>query len=272
MKHKRILRGAIIGIALLTMGIGAGVSAQNVTQGYKPSGDLQNGMIVRFKPGEPGTVEALDQKNELSMLGITVASSDSPVSLSDPNQSQIFVATYGEYDTLVSTQNGPIKAGDRISISSVNGVGMKADDQHRVILGKAIQNFADSSNAEEHIKLGGGQTVAVGRIVVDVGVARNPAYIGDITPGVPVFLAKAARAVSGRSVTALRIYAGLGVLVLALIIAGIILFGGARSGMNAVGRNPLAKKSIFRSMVTVVLMALIVVVLGIFALYLLLKI
>ncbi len=267
--------GGLLGLMLLLVAAPLVVHAQDVTQGYKADGDLQNGMIVQFKPGEPGVVRALNQKNELSMLGITVASSDAPVSLSDPTQNQVFVATYGEYAVLVSTQNGAIKAGDRIVISALDGVGMKADTQHQVVLGKALQDFSDTSNADSHVSLGDanfGMRVALGRVLVDVGVARNPAFSGDATPGVPHFLVAAARAISNKPVTALRLYAGLITLTLAIIVAGIILFAGARNGMNAVGRNPLAKKSIFRSMISVVLMAIVVVTLGLVGVYLILKV
>ncbi len=273
MKHKRLLHGLVLGLALLTIvGMGSHARAQSITQGYKSSGDAQNGMIVHFKIGSAGTVEPLNQKNELTMLGVVVSNIESPVSLSDTSQVQVYVATFGEYTVLVSTQNGRIKAGDRISMSSIDGIGMKSDNERQVILGKALQDFADTSNADGHIDLKGVGKVAVGRILVDIGVSRNPGYSADAVPNVPTFLVKAARAVSSKPITALRLYSGLAILFVAIVVAGMVLFAGARSGMSAVGRNPLAKRSIFRSMITVVLMALIIVTLGLVAVYLLLKI
>jgi F0F1-type ATP synthase membrane subunit c/vacuolar-type H+-ATPase subunit K len=148
---------------------------------------------------------------------------------------------------------------------------MKSDGQHQAILGKALQNFADNSNAEGHIKISNGKTVAIGRIQVDVAISRNPGYSGDSIAGVPSFLSTAAKTVSNKPVTALRLYACLAVLFVALSIGGGILYAGARSGMLAVGRNPLAKKSIFRSMATVIVMAMVVVIIGVFGVYLILK-
>jgi hypothetical protein len=271
-KHKRISAVVVLGFVLFASLLGAGVSAQNVTQGYQASGDLQNGMVVRLKSGTAGTVEALDQKYETDMFGLVVASADAAVSLSSPNQSQVYVATFGQYAALVNTQNGPIKTGDQLVISSIKGTAMKADTKHQVLIGKAMQNFSDNSNAEGHIKLSSGDTVAVGRIMVDIGVTRNPTYSGDVAAGVPHILISIAHAITNKPVTALRLYGCLVIMFISLAVAGGILYAGVRTGMTSIGRNPLAKKSILRQLITITLMALIVVFIGIIAVYLLLRI
>jgi hypothetical protein len=248
-----------------------GAGAEDVTQGYQTDESLQNGIVVRLKPDSKAKVEALTQEKETDMLGVVVGSSETPVALSDPSQKQVFVATYGQYSVLVSTQNGPIKAGDSIVISSLKGVGMKSDDLHKVLVGKALENFADNSDAESHVKLNNEQQVALGRIRVDLAISRNPGYAGDTVAGVPRFLSRAAHAVTDKPVTALRIYAGLGVMFVCLAVAGAILYSGIRTGMTSIGRNPLAKKSILRNLITVTLMSLIVVSIGLIAVYLLLR-
>src|SRR5947208_3169505 len=114
-KHKR-LWSALVAVAGLLVLWSTAVSAQNVTQGYVSDQGLQNGMIVRLKAGDGTKVVALKQQEASEMLGITVANNDAPVSLSDPTKKQVFVATFGTYDVLVSNQNGPIKSGDYITI------------------------------------------------------------------------------------------------------------------------------------------------------------
>ncbi|HSW98228.1 MAG TPA: hypothetical protein VLF71_00125 [Candidatus Saccharimonadales bacterium] len=270
-KHKRLFAGLVAGFALAVAVAGA-AAAQNVTQGYQASGTLQNGMVVKLKSGTPGTVEALDQKKETDMFGIVVAPTDAPVALSSPTQSQVYVATFGQYPVLVNTQNGVIKAGDQLVISSIAGVAMKSDTKHQVVVGKALQSFADGTNAEGHIKLSDGQSAALGRILTDIGVTRNPTYSGDVAPGVPHLLVQIASAVTNKPLTALRLYGCLVVILIAFIVAGSILYSGIRTGMTSIGRNPLAKKSILRSLVTVTLLALVVVFVGLIAVYLLLKI
>jgi hypothetical protein len=270
-KHKRVFAGLAAGFAL-AVAVLVPVTAQNVTQGYQSVGTLQNGMVVRLKPGAKGTVEALDQKKETDMFGLVVAPTDAPVSLSSADQNQVYVATFGQYPALVNTQNGVIKAGDQLVISSVAGVAMKSDTKHQVIVGKAMQSFVDGSNAEDHIKLSDGQKVAVGRIVVDIGVTRNPTYSGDVAPGVPHILIQIASAVTNKPLTALRLYGCLVVILIAFILAGSILYAGIRTGMTSIGRNPLAKASILKNLVTVIMLSLVVVFVGLIAVYLLLKI
>jgi hypothetical protein len=280
---KRFLFG--LGAAGLMVAAMAPIAmAQSVTEGYEAGEPLQNGMIVQLSTGGDKTkkadksnakVIALNQENELQMLGVVVASSDSPVSISDPTKQQVFVATSGQYAVLVSTQNGAIKAGDYLTISSLKGVGMRSDNTHQAVLGKALQNFSDGANANSRVTIGSNlskQQVALGRILVDVGIARNPGYSGDYVAGVPQWLTRVATNVSGRPITALRIYGCVAILFVALVVAGGVLFAGARSGLMAVGRNPLAKKSIFKSMITVVLMAIIIVTVGVVGVYLMLKV
>src|SRR2546423_631286 len=93
---KRIL-GMLTGVVLLALLFVTGVHAQNVTQGYQADKPLENGMIVRLKPGDATKVQAVTSENAGDMLGVTVASSAAPVSLSDPTKQQVFVAAFGQY-------------------------------------------------------------------------------------------------------------------------------------------------------------------------------
>ena len=271
-KHKRTLPALVLGLLLPLLLVGARVGAQDVTQGFQTSGDVQDGMIVRMVPGKANTVEALDQQDETQMYGLAVAPSDAPVSLSTTSGSQVYVATYGQYPALVDTQNGVIKSGDQLVISSVEGVAMEADTKHQVLIGKALQGFADGSDAIGHVTLSNGQSVAVGRIMVDIGVTRNPTYSGDVAAGVPHVLTSIAHAITDKPLTALRLYGCLIIIFLSFALAGGILYAGIRTGMTSIGRNPLARKSILKQLVSVTLMALIVVFVGVIAVYLLLKI
>jgi hypothetical protein len=274
-KHKRLWSALLAVVGLLVLCTTA-ASAQNVTQGYLSDVSLQNGLIIRLKPGDATKVQTVKQADASEMLGVTVANNDAPVSLSDPTKKQIFVATFGKYDVLVSNQNGPIKSGDYITISAVEGVGMKAGTDQEIILGKAIGQFTGAGDVESKVSLtdslGGKQDVSIKRIQVDISVAHNPNYSGDSTAGVPKFLSKAAQVVTKKPVTALRLYACLGILAVALAVAGGIIYAGVRTGMTAVGRNPLAKAAITKNLVTVVLIAIIVVLIGVIAVYLLLKV
>jgi hypothetical protein len=278
-KYKRLCQLWILGLSsgLVTLLAMASVAAaQNVPQGYQSDEPLQKGMIIRLKPGDGSKVQAVTQKDEGEIFGVVVPSSDAAVSLSNTAVAQeVFVANSGQYDVLVSTQNGTIKSGDYIAISSLAGVGMKATPTQQFILGKALKDFDGRSKVEGTSVLktsDADQQVSLGRVVIEVAVAHNPTYKKDEQPGVPHFLAKLAQIVTDKPVSPFRIYASLAVIIICLIIAGVILFAGVRTGMTAVGRNPLAKKSISRGLFQVTLMALIVFVIGVIAVYLLLRI
>ncbi|QQS18685.1 hypothetical protein IPL68_01180 [Candidatus Saccharibacteria bacterium] len=56
-----------------------------------------------------------------------------------------------------------------------------------------------------------------------------------------------------------------------IFMTGSLLYGGVRSSLVSIGRNPLAKKSILRGLIQVVILGLTVFVIGLIAIYLLLK-
>lgn len=266
----------VAGLLLFGIVTAGGVLAQNVTTGYQSDEALQIGMIVRLKKGDNAKVSPLTKNEVPEMLGVVVSESDAPVSLSDPNaEREVFVATYGRYDVLVSTQNGPIKDGDFITISSLKGVGMKAEDTQELIVGKALRGFDGNTTAVSTMTLetnNGKKEVRLGRVPVEVSVAHNPLFDENKEQGVPKFLSKAADFVTDRPVTAFRIWASVAVISLTVVIAGTILFSGVRNGMIATGRNPLARSSIVKNLIQVTIMSLIVFVIGLFAVYLLLRI
>ncbi|HEU4914669.1 MAG TPA: hypothetical protein VFT16_04695 [Candidatus Saccharimonadales bacterium] len=277
-KHKQIFQrfllvAGLVLFAICTYGV---ARAQNVTQGYGSESALQKGMIVRLKPGDSSKVEALSQQNAPDMFGVVVASGEATVSLTNiGNAQQVYVATYGQYDVLVSTQNGPIKQGDHVTISSLNGVGMKAESTQQLVIGKALKGFDGKTRSIGKTTLDtnkGPKEVSLGHVPIEVSVAHNPLYEKEKEAGVPDFLSKAAELVTSRPVSAFRIYVSMAVIILSFIIAGSILFAGVRSGMTAIGRNPLAKRSIVRNLIQVTLMSLIVFAIGLFAVYLVLRI
>jgi hypothetical protein len=250
--------------------------SQAVTQSYNADATVQLGMVVNLKDKDTSTVEPLKQSGINKMLGVTIAANDAAVTLTPQTvkQQQVYVATYGRYTALVSTQNGPIKSGDYITISSLAGVGMKAGIDQAVILGKAAGDFSGTSNVEGSVDVkddkGHSAKVAIGRIPVRIEVAHNP-LASKATDYVPSFLAKTAVTIAGKPVSAARIYLGAVTLLVSAMVTGSILYSGVKSGMTAIGRNPLSRKSIIRSLIQTVTAGLIIFVVGIFAVYLLLK-
>lgn len=248
---------------------------QSVTQGYGSDTALQNGMIVKLEDQDATKVEPVTVATMTKMQGVVVAASDASVTLSNnDNNHQVYVATFGRYNTLVSNQSGPIKTGDYVTISSLAGVGMKADSSEAIVLGKAAGNFDGTSNVEgtSTLKDISGKQVAVslGRIPVDIGVAHNPLQ-QTIDNNLPGFLRRASEIIANKPVSSTRVYLSLAVLLISAVIAGSMLYAGIRNGLIAIGRNPLAKKTITRNIVQVIVTSLIIFIIGLFGVYLLLK-
>lgn len=266
---------ALLGLVfLIAMGLQHPLSAQAVTEGYNADLTLQRGMIVMLKKDDPTKVELVTTETSEKMHGVVVAANDAPLTLSNSGQ-RVFVATNGHYDVLVSTQNGPVKAGDYITASAVSGIGMKASEKEPYIIGRALADFDGKKDVigsnEVKDSTGNKLSVSIGRVQMDVGVAKNP-LLKATEPNVPEFLMKAATAIAGKPVNPVRVYMGVLVFGICTVVAGTLMYGGVRSGLISIGRNPLSKKSIIRSMFQVIVTGLIVFVTGVFGVYLILRI
>ncbi len=250
--------------------------SSGVTQSYNAGPDVELGMMVQLKSKSPNTVIPLDQSSIIDMLGVVIPSNNATIVLTpqEVTTQQVLVATSGHYEVLVSNQNGPINVGDYITISSIAGVGMKANSVQNEVLGKAAGAFNGTANVlgSTQLKstLGTTTTVTIGRIPVDLSISHNPLFAraADYVPG---FLSKVADTVANRPVSSARIYLSMALLLITAMVTGNMLYSGVRSGMQAIGRNPLSKKSIIKSLIETVIAGLIIFVVGVLAVYLLLK-
>jgi hypothetical protein len=247
------------------------VGAQAVSQGYSSDSNLQKGTIVKLKDGDKTKITPLTTATIGQMQGVVVAANDAPVTLSssNPASQQYFVATIGQYDVLVSDQNGAVKAGDYITISSIDGVGMKADGSQSVVLGKATSSFSGGSSSVSTVKIGG-STVNLGRVMVTIAISHNP-WATTTPSNVPGLLKHAGTLITNKEVNPVRLYLGLVILLASVVVAASMLYSGIRSSLIAVGRNPLAKQSITRNLIQVIVMSLVVFTIGLIAVYLILK-
>lgn len=258
--------------------IPAAASAQAVTHAYTTDTPLQRGMIVRLNAKDSTKVEALKSADITKMEGVIVAANDAPVSISaaDASKQQVFVATTGRYQVLVSNQNGAIKKDDYITISAVDGVGMKAGGEQSRIIGKAIENFDGQTGVSGKTTLknaaGASIPVSLGLIGIEIGIAHNPLEQKkqSLLPGLE-YLQRTAEDIADKPVAPAQVYLALVIMLIAAFIAGAMLYAGIRSALTAIGRNPLAKGSIYRGLVQVVVSSLIVLIIGLTAVYLVIK-
>jgi hypothetical protein len=259
---------ALIALVLLVLlRVSGMLSAQAVTQGYSAEGTLQRGMLVSIKDSDATKVEAVTIEAAERLHGVVVDANDAPVTLSAEGQ-KVFVATTGKYDVLVSDQNGPVKPGEYISISSVQGIGMRSDDKQPYVVGKALAEFDGKTGIVGSVKIDD-RTVNIGRVQADILVSRNP--LQKPVSNLPDFLRRTAESIAGKPVNTPRIYVSLVIFILSSMVASNLLYGGVKNGIISIGRNPLSKKSIVRSMMQVIIVGVTIFVAGIFGVYLLLR-
>lgn len=270
---QRIL--ASIGLCLLVVvSLQHPLEAQAVTEGYSADQVLQRGMIVRLKKDDASKVEAVNSDDAEHMHGVVVNANDAPVTIATDGQ-RVFVANNGRYDVLISTQNGSIASGDYIAVSALSGIGMKAGTKEPYVIGRALTTFDGTkdviSSSEVKDSSGTNHKISIGRVQVDIGIAKNP-LLKATEANLPSVLQKAAETIAGKPVDALRVYVAIVVFGITTVVAGSLLYGAVRSALISVGRNPLSKKSIIRGMMQVVVVGLIVFITGVFGVYLILRI
>lgn len=256
--HWLSLATATLAIILASCSAGA----DTLVHGYNASGSLQPGIVAALK--DKNTVIAAPAKDPKKIYGVVISPNEVPFTVSDQGQ-QTFVATNGNYRVLVSAEYGAIKNGDYISLSSTDGIAAKATSDKQAILGKALEKFDGKSKVIT--KVG---NFGVGSILVNINPGSNPIAKSDAA--IPGALRRVSETISGGNpVSALRIYLSLAVVVAAAAISAVLVSVGVRSGIVSIGRNPLSKKSIYRGLTQSIIMAILIFIIGLFGVYLLLR-
>ncbi len=249
-------------------------SAQSVTQGYKSDTLLQNGMIVGLDPKDVTKVEPINS-GQYNLLHGVVVNPSSSIILVGNNSTNVYVSTSGRVSVMVNDQNGNINPGDYVALSSVSGIGDKAIVTDPLVLGKSVSAFNATDSAQQigtvTVKDSTGKTSSlhIGYVTIDIAIGKNPLIVTDNS--LPSILSRASNLVAGKIVSPVRVYVSILVLAITAFVSGSLIYGGVRSSMISIGRNPLSKKVITRSLTQVVIVSLLVFLSGVFGVYLLLK-
>lgn len=191
-----------------------------------------------------------------SMVG--VIAQNPALSLQSKNDSakNKLIITSGKVYTLVSTTNGNIKKNDFITSSKIAGVGQKVNT-NGFIVGMALDNYSNSNPQK------------IGKILVSV----NPRYNGSFV-ALRTDLLSTLRAIG----TDLLIYplASLRYLLAAVVsiiafAVGFFYFGRiAKSSVEALGRNPLAGRTIQINTILNLILTIVIIFVGLAIAYLIL--
>ena len=273
----------IIGLAAVVVVAGA-VAAPALAetyagvQPYAAEAPLDPGTIVQMSSKSSGKVKVSTKDQRQNMFGVVVNRSQLALTFTGTDlENEAYVATSGTYSVFVSTENGPISSGDFVTLSSIDGVAMKAGnaDEQSTVFGRAQASFSGKGVTLGTTKLkdvngNSNKTVTLGAIPVTIDIKHNPNEVST-KANVPELLQRVGKVIAEKDVSPIRIYLSMAIAGISLIAAIAVLYGGVRSGVISIGRNPVARKSIFRALLQVILTSLLILIIGLFAVYLLLK-
>lgn len=279
MKTSRIvlsLAVIVIAASAVVLPVAAQTYGGGSVQGYASDTPLDNGTIVQLTGKDANRVKIAKQAELQNMFGVVVDRNSLSVTLSsEALQNETFVAASGTYNVLVSTQGGSIVSGDYVTLSSVNGVAMKAGTEEKTVFGRANGPFDGKgvtlgSTVLKDVNGNTNQTVKLGSIPVTIDIKKNP-NDKSTKSDLPDFLQRLGQQIAEKEVSPVRIYLSLGITLISILAAIAILYSGVRNGIISIGRNPMSKKSIFRALLEVILTSILILIIGLFAVYLLLR-
>jgi hypothetical protein len=251
MHRFRELTLSVLGITTLFLVLGmssVGAVSAMISSSYNATSKIPSGSIVSVEPGRSNFVQLASISNSQHLLGIVVTGNQSLLEI-NASSNTVQVATEGTANVLVSTVNGPISIGDQIAISPFNGVGMKANSTSRVV-GIAETNFsATAPNATpEKIPAINGQidTVYVGYVRLNIVIGPTDGSAASLSG-----LQGLGYTLVGRSISTFRIILCLIVAVIAIVSMVVLIYASIYGSIISIGRNPLAKKLVLRTLASV---------------------
>jgi hypothetical protein len=252
-------------------------SQQTTVESYGSNQALRPGILVQVDPSNVADVIPASQPNITKTLGVVISPSASTITIQNSTSATntAYVSSDGNYQMIVSDQNGSIKSGDYLTLSAVDGIAMEDNTIEPVTVGIASSSFNGVSGVigtgKVELSNKSYKTVHYGVITANVSIAHNPLLAVESSI-VPSFLVNFSTGIVGRTVSPWRIYVALIVTLAVCIIVGAMLYGAVRSSLTSIGRNPLSRSSLFKGFLQVVFSAVIIFISGIFLVYLLLKV
>ena len=218
-------------------------------------------IILNGNP-QPGDIVSFDKNTKTFHLAHIPGDKDAfgvivknPVLLLSDNGPGFPIITSGEVLVNVTTKNGPIKAGNYISPSSIPGKGVKATVSDPYIVGTAISSFpavsSSTSLQTNKIYRGSIQMLFYHRINPLVAVVQQTPQSVKIGKNIIFHIVK----------YILAALVAIGTIYVAFRASG----SSMKSGIISIGRNPLAKSSIHSMLILNTIMIIIISIIGLVA-------
>lgn len=239
----------------------ASASSANISHSYQAKEAIPSGSLVSLDAQRSSYVELSNTDNGGRLIGVAVAKNDSLLAVDETNDT-VQVATSGTASALVSNLEGDIHVGDEIAVSPFKGIGSKATPGSHII-GLAQTDFSSHSPGAEARKVtdkqGKTQTIYLGfvRLAVGVGTASTNGGGPELTG-----LQKLGKSLTGHVISTPRLVVSVIILVVSLVALITLIYSSIYTSIISIGRNPLAKYAVMRSLSRVFAMALLVAILA----------
>jgi phospholipase/lecithinase/hemolysin len=262
MSHFRKRFALLITLAVLCLGGTA--AADSIAYGFTSSDTgLQVGMSASYASNGAKTIVRASSANTSRFVGI-VSKQDGTSSTEDGT----YVVESGTASAYVTTLNGPVHDGDYLSISPIKGMLMVTPTTGSIkSVGTALANQDTSHATSQTVTLSDGSRKTVQISAVSISI-NNQAVTAPQQQS--TFLSDIGKTVVGKNVSIVRVVGALLLLVSLLLIEGITVASAIVATIRSIGRNPLAKEVIYDGLIRTMVIAAVLLISGLGAVFLVL--
>lgn len=221
--------------------------------------DVRDGQIVTLVDGK---YQLSSEEYDKNMYGVVDLSPDVVLDVTGDANSVPMVVN-GQAYVLVNNSKGPIAVGDWVTSSSVKGMGMKADRNEGMVLGQALEAYDGGAEG--------------GLILVAVNIQSAPerletnSLLATLNKAALDFLSLSNEVARERTYELLRYILAAIVIVISITFSYLTFGKVARSGVEAVGRNPLARTTIMLGVGLNIIIAGLIILAGVVVAYLIVR-
>ncbi len=256
---------ALLGAGLLMALNLSGSVLAAVSQGYISNDtELRQNMAVKLAGeddnGHP-VVESSSIQDIDKTIGIAVGLSDSLLTVA-PVSSEVYIVSNGPAKAYVSDLNGAVRRGDLLAISPLKGILMKSTDPTLPTIGQALDDFISQETQTIIAQDANKKPVEVHVALMDINVSIKPARSSS-TEADSSWIKSFGKSLVGHEISTVRVLASIAIFFTLMIIEGELIYGTVASTITAIGRNPLAKKSILSQSLRSVKVAVTILIIGV---------
>ena len=231
------------------------VAAQESSTGVAIAIELAGGEDGDIVCSAQGGYRKCNKLNDSSLFAIVTSNPTAKFEVTGLDN-PVFVLTSGKANVKVSSRNGNINEGDFVTSSEIDGLGQLATE-NGFVLGTALESYES------------GDGDAVGKILISISIHPEIGLSSARSNLLQVIRQGATGAIL-EPLDSLR-YLIAALVVIASFVMGFVYFGRvARSGVEAIGRNPLASRIIQFNMILHIVMSIVIVLIGLAIAYLIL--